>query len=297
MYEDVTIISGGDSKYFQLLKELALSIREKHEGKSINIAYLDGGLTSEDINYFKSLNIEVVDPGWCNPIAEQKAAGRNFLKINIAKMYLDKILPNRKIIIWIDADAWLQTFESIDLFSIVANKNKLAIVSQATRLESKNIQFKKLFTHRFVELRNILYKNARRAGLKTNLIEKMQGRPTLNAGAYSLHVKAPHWKRLRYWQNEILKKGRLFTSDQLSIGLTIYHDQLTYEALPDICNYINPWRYDEDKNLFVDYFAPYTPVSIVHLAGQDQSRNDHLYKVKMLNQNDQIIKKTLRYKK
>lgn len=297
MYEDVTIVSGGDSKYFQLLKELALSIREKHEGKSINITYLDGGLTSENINYFKSLNIEVVDPGWCNPIAEQKAAGRNFLKINIAKMHLDKILPNRKIIIWIDADAWLQTFASIDLFSMVANKNKLAIVSQATRLESKNIQFKKIFTHRFVELRNILYKNARRAGLKTDLIEKMQGRPTLNAGAYSLHVKAPHWERLRHWQNEILKKGRLFTSDQLSIGLTIYHDQLTYEALPDICNYIYPWRYDEDKNLFVDYFAPYTPVSIVHLAGQDQSRNDHLYEVKMLNQNDQIIKKTLRYKK
>ena len=297
MYEDVTIVSGGDSKYFQLLKELALSIREKHEGKSINITYLDGGLTSEDINYFKSLNIEVVDPGWCNPIAELKAAGRNFLKINIAKMHLDKILPNRKIIIWIDADAWLQTFASIDLFSMVANKNKLAIVSQATRLESKNIQFKKIFTHRFVELRNILYKNARRAGLKTDLIEKMQGRPTLNAGAYSLHVKAPHWERLRHWQNEILKKGRLFTSDQLSIGFTIYHDQLTYEALPDICNYIYPWRYDEDKNLFVDYFAPYTPVSIVHLAGQDQSRNDHLYKVKMLNQNDQIIKKTLRYKK
>ena len=297
MYEDVTIVSGGDSKYFQLLKELALSIREKHEGKSINIVYLDGGLTSEDINYFKSLNIEVVDPGWCNPIAEQKAAGRNFLKINIAKMHLDKILPNRKIIIWIDADAWLQTFASIDLFSMVANKNKLAIVSQATRLESKNIQFKKIFTHRFVELRNILYKNARRAGLKTDLIEKMQGRPTLNAGAYSLHVKAPHWERLRHWQNEILKKGRLFTSDQLSIGLTIYHDQLTYEALPDICNYIYPWRYDEDKNLFVDYFAPYTPVSIVHLAGQDQSRNDHLYEAKMLNQNDQIIKKTLRYKK
>ena len=297
MYEDVTIVSGGDSKYFQLLKELALSIREKHEGKSINITYLDGGLTSENINYFKSLNIEVVDPGWCNPIAEQKAAGRNFLKINIAKMHLDKILPNRKIIIWIDADAWLQTFASIDLFSMVANKNKLAIVSQATRLESKNIQFKKIFTHRFVELRNILYKNARRAGLKIDLIEKMQGRPTLNAGAYSLHVKAPHWERLRHWQNEILKKGRLFTSDQLAIGLTIYHDELTYEALPDICNYINPWRYDEDKNLFVDYFVPYTPVSIVHLAGQDENRNDHLYEVKMLNQNDQIIKKTLRYKK
>ena len=296
MYDDATIISGGDSKYFQLLKELALSIREKLEGKSINIVYLDGGLTSENINYFKSLNIEVVDPGWCNPIAEQKAKGRNFLKINTAKMYLDKILPNKKVIIWIDADAWLHTFESIDLFSLVAKKNKLAIVSQATRLENKNIQFKKVFTHRFVELRNILYKNARRAGLTKDLIEKMQGRPTLNAGAYALHVNAPHWKRFRYWQNEILKKGRLFTSDQLSIGLTIYHDELSYEALPDICNYINPWRYDEENKLFVDYFAPYTPISIVHLAGQDKNRSDALYKVEMLNLKDQAIQKSLRYK-
>ena len=295
MHEDVTIVSGGDSKYFQLLKELALSIREKPEGKNLNIVYLDGGLTNENIGYFKSLNIEVVDPCWCNPIAEKKAAGRNFLKINIAKMHLDLILPNKKIIIWIDADAWLQTFESINLFSIVAKKNKLAIVSQATRLEGRNIQFKKLFTHRFVELRNILYKNARRAGLATGLIEKMQGRPTLNAGAYSLHVNAPHWKRFRYWQNEILKKGRLFTSDQLAIGLTIYHDELSYEALPDICNYINPWRYDEENKLFVDYFAPYTPVSIVHLAGQDKNRNDALYEVEMLNLKDQIINKTLRY--
>lgn len=295
MHEDVTIVSGGDSKYFQLLKELALSIREKPEGKNLNIVYLDGGLTNENIGYFKSLNIEVVDPCWCNPIAEKKAAGRNFLKINIAKMHLDLILPNKKIIIWIDADAWLQTFESINLFSIVAKKNKLAIVSQATRLEGRNIQFKKLFTHRFVELRNILYKNARRAGLATGLIEKMQGRPTLNAGAYSLHVNAPHWKRFRYWQNEILKKGRLFTSDQLAIGLTIYHDELSYEALPDICNYINPWRYDEENKLFVDYFAPYNPVSIVHLAGQDKNRNDALYEVEMLNLKDQIINKTLRY--
>jgi len=99
MYEEVTIVSGGDSKYFQLLKELALSIREKPHGKDLNIVYLDGGLTDENINYFKSLNIEVIDPDWCNIIAEKKAAERNFLKINIAKMHLDLILPSKKIII------------------------------------------------------------------------------------------------------------------------------------------------------------------------------------------------------
>jgi hypothetical protein len=296
MFDKITIVSGGDTKYFQLLKELAHSVRDKPEGKDINIVFLDGGLSKEDINYFKNLNIEVVDPGWCNPIAEQKAKGRNFLKINTAKMHLDKILPNKKVIIWIDADAWLQTFESIDLFSLVAKKNKLAIVSQATRLENKNIQFKKVFTHRFVELRNILYKNARRAGLTKDLIEKMQGRPTLNAGAYALHVNAPHWKRFRYWQNEILKKGRLFTSDQLAMGLTIYHDNFSYEALPDICNYMGPWRYSNEDNIFVDYYAPYNPVSVMHLAGQDLHRSDLDHMVDILDLDDKKIKKSLRYK-
>ena len=295
MYDDLTIVSGGNSKYFQLLKELALSIRDKPQGKNINIVYLDGGMTDQNINYFKDLDIEIVDPGWCNPLAKQSKIERNFLKINVAKLYLDKILSNKKIIIWIDADAWLQTFECLDLFSMVAKKNKLAIVSQATRLESQNIQFKKIFTHRFVELRNILYKNARRAGLKNHLIEKMQGRPTLNAGAYSLLVNSPHWERFRFWQNEILKKGRIFTSDQLAIGLTIYYDELSYEALPDTCNYINPWRYNEEKKMFVDYYAPYNPVSIVHLAGQDNNRVNASHEVEMLNLKDQLIKKSLRY--
>ena len=55
-------------------------------------------------------------------------------------------------------------------------------------------------------------------------------------------------------------------------------------------------RYDEENKLFVDYFTPYTPVSIVHLAGQDKNRSDALYKVEKLNLKDQAIQKSLRYK-
>ena len=88
---------------------------------------------------------------------------------------------------------------------------------------------------------NILYKNARRSGMKSSEIKSLQARPTLNAGSYGLHINAPHWEQFRFWQNQILNKGRLFTSDQLAMGLTIYHDNYTYEAMPDICNYMGPW--------------------------------------------------------
>ena len=296
MFDKITIVSGGDTKYFQLLKELAHSVRDKPEGKDINIVFLDGGLSKEDINYFKNLDINVINPGWCNSLAERRARGRDFLKINIAKLYLDQLIPNTEIIIWVDADAWIQNFEFINLYNLVARKNKLAIVSQASRLQPQHIQYRKWFFHQLVELRNILYKNARRSGLKISEIKSLQARPTLNAGSYALHIDAPHWKQFRFWQNEILKKGRLFTSDQLAMGLTIYHDNFSYEALPDICNYMGPWRYSNEDNIFVDYYAPYNPVSVMHLAGQDLHRSDLDHKVDILDLDDKKIQKSLRYK-
>ena len=296
MFDKITIVSGGDTKYFQLLKELAHSVRDKPEGKDINIVFLDGGLSKEDINYFKNLDINVINPGWCNSLAERRARGRDFLKINIAKLYLDQLIPNTEIIIWVDADAWIQNFEFINLYNLVARKNKLAIVSQASRLQPQHIQYRKWFFHQLVELRNILYKNARRSGLKISEIKSLQARPTLNAGSYALHIDAPHWKQFRFWQNEILKKGRLFTSDQLAMGLTIYHDNFSYEALPDICNYMGPWRFSNEDNVFVDYYAPYNPVSVMHLAGQDLHRSDLDHKVDILDLDDKKIQKSLRYK-
>jgi lipopolysaccharide biosynthesis glycosyltransferase len=296
MFEKITIVSGGNTKYFQLLKELAHSVRDKPEGKDINIVFLDGGLSKEDIDYFKNLNINVINPGWCNSLAERRAKGRDFLKINIAKLYLDQLISNTEIIIWVDADAWIQNFEFINLYDLVARKKKLAIVSQASRLQPQHIQYRKWFFHQLVELRNILYKNARRSGLKLSEIKSLQARPTLNAGSYALHIDAPHWKQFRFWQNEILKKGRLFTSDQLAMGLTIYHDNFSYEALPDICNYMGPWRFSNEDNVFVDYYAPYNPVSVMHLAGQDLHRSDLDHKVDILDLDDKKIQKSLRYK-
>ena len=296
MFDKITIVSGGDTKYSQLLKELAHSMRDKPEGKDINIVFLDGGLSKEDINYFKNLNINVINPGLCNSLAERRARGRDFLKINIAKLYLDQLITNTEIIIWVDADAWIQNFEFINLYNLVARKKKLAIVSQASRLQPQHIQYRKWFFHQLVELRNILYKNAIRSGLKLSDIKSLQAKPTLNAGSYALHINAPHWKQFRFWQNEILKKGRLFTSDQLAMGLTIYHDNFSYEALPDTCNYMGPWRYSNEDRVFVDYYAPYNPVSVMHLAGQDLHRSDLDHKVDILDLDDKKMQKSLRYK-
>ncbi len=204
MFEGVKIISGGDAKYFDLLKDLAQSIRDQADGNSIDIAFLDGGLLEEQIHFFESLNISVVNPGWLHPEALKRNAGKDFLKVEIAKVHLDLLFPDAEILIWIDADAWLQNLKALELFSLVAHKNKFAIVSQASRLQRSHLNFKPAFFNR-VELRNILYKNARRANLSSSIVKNMMARPTLNAGVYALKSGAPQgYLQLLNWHLELL---------------------------------------------------------------------------------------------
>jgi hypothetical protein len=80
------------------------------------------------------------------------------------------------------------------------------------------------------------------------------------------------------------------------MGLAIYQDNLSYEALPDICNYMGPWRWCQKRKLFVDYFAPYDPISVVHLAGHDNMRADPATKITVMDMNDASIEKSLRFK-
>lgn len=295
MHKDLTIVSGGDSGYFDLLVDLAESIRKQKGGDKLNVHFLDGGLKKEHREIFeKKYNIKVHDLPWMDSTAEKRSRGREYLKINVAKLHLDKLFPDSKIIMWVDADAWFQNFNALPLFEMVAQKKKFAVVAQSSRLQTMHLNFKRLFG-KYVELRNIIYKNARRAGLESKLANNLMARPTLNAGAYALHKDAPHWERFRYWQDIVMKKGRVFCSDQLAFGLAIYEDKLPYEALPDICNYMGPWRWCDKRKIFIDYYAPYDPVSIVHMAGEGVSKKDLSFKMEMLDADDKETAKSLRY--
>lgn len=265
------IVSGGDAGYFPLLSEWVNSIRRFPEGRNAALAILDGGLTAEQTTTLQTQDVQVVrlDSPW--PSLASRISGREYLRVNLTKPALDLLFPDYKVILWLDGDTWLQTWDAVPLYAEVAERGKLAVVSQASRLQTHHLRLRKrLFG--WAEPRGILFKNARRARLGRPLAWRLADRPVLNAGAYALHRDAPHWQHWRAWQDRCLKHGRLFTSDQLSLALAIYEDGLPYEALPETCNYMGPWRLDRSRGLLVDYYAPYNPVSIVHLAGLDAAR-------------------------
>lgn len=261
------IVSGGDSKYFPLLKSLVASIRGIDKGKKVAIGMLDGGLTDREAEQLQSRHVQVVRPEWPSDDLKRKAKGKEYWRINLNKPALDQHFPEYEIILWLDGDTWMQSWHGVPLFLQVANKGKLAIVSRSTRLRTSVMRMSQR-PFGWVKAQGVLYKNAKRARLPARITWSLVNRPVLNAGAYALRRNAPHWENWRKWQALCLQRGRPFSSDQLSLALAIYEDELSYEALPDICNYMGPWRINRSTQQLVDYYAPHDPVSVVHMVGK-----------------------------
>ena len=265
--QPLIIVSGGDTKYFPLLNDLVTSIRNIDEGKNVAIGIMDGGLTSRESGQLLDQGTIVVRPDWPDKKMQRKAGSREYWRINLNKSALDRYFPDYDIILWLDGDTWVQNWDAIPLFIRVASKGKLAIVSRSTRLRA-NVMRMSPRPFGWAKVRSVLYKNARRARLPGKITWPLANKAVLNAGAYALHREAAHWEIWRKWQARCLQHGRPFSSDQLSLALAVYKDGLPYEALPDTCNYMGPWRVNRSTQQLVDYYAPYDPASVVHMVGK-----------------------------
>ena len=199
-------------------------------------------------------------------------SGRDHLKIQISRAYLDRYLPEVDVLLWIDADAWVQDFAGVELMFAAASAGSLAVVPEPSRYAPEVIRVRWAALG-FAEVRSILYKNARKARVPERDARRIGLRHTLNTGAFALRQDAPHWKAWRQRQAQVIASGgRIFSSDQLSLGLAVYLDELPFDLLPEICNYIGPWKASDDGEWLVEYYSPHNPVSIVHMCAQPEQK-------------------------
>jgi hypothetical protein len=287
------IVTGGDAKYFPLIEDLAASVREHRDAKAVELVIIDAGLEPAQCEHLSQrYGAKVIKVGWEFPEAEARAGGKEHLKMSIVRAFLDRH-TSADLIAWVDADAWVQDFRPLDLMYDAAAAGRFAIVSQTNRYAgfTMNVQWAAFGMAR---VRSILYKNARNAGLPEEVCRKIGVKPTLNSGVLALARGAPHWDVWRARMGEAIKKGRVFTVDQLSIGLMIYIDGLPLELCPEVCNYMGPWKASADGKTLVEFYTPYTPVGVVHMAGQDAMRADLTLTIDLPTTDGSVIKKSLR---
>ncbi len=297
MKENV-IVSLADSNYFELLNELIDSIKRFDESKNVAICILDAGLTEDQKLKLSQKVDDIKSAEWDIKVPAFKVRGKEWLKSQVSRAFLPKYFPGYEKYLWIDADAWVNKWEALDLYFKGSNANKLAISTSADRSYGRVLRADWLIGS-IAKVKSQNYKHAKSSGFSETVARKIALMPHLNIGVFCLNVDAPHWV---VWQKNLkqaLSSGKIFGSEQVAMNIAIYVDDLEIEILPAYCNWtlINRLKFDTVNNTLVEPYLPNHEIGIIHLAGKTSDvvrfNKNHLSEIKTLE--GKIIKKSLRF--
>ncbi len=298
------IVSLADANYFPLLEELIHSIKKFKESENVAICILDAGLTQ--IQKEKLLNKvdEIKSADWDIDVPAYKVKGKEWLKSQVSRAFLPKYFPNYEKYLWIDCDAWVNDWSSVELYFKACNNGKLGItqtIGPGYRITSKvNWLLGKLA---IIKSQN--FKHAIKSKIGYHKAKKLAFAPHINIGVFSLEKTSKGWD---VWQNNLaktLKAGNIFGSEGLAINMSVYIDNFETEFLPLNCNWITSNllpKYDEQQKTFVEPYLPNYKIGIMHLAagiwkdGKDM-RLDKGIEIEIDTLNNKKIFKSLRFSK
>ena len=296
------VVSLADSNYFPLLDELINSIKRFNESNEIAICILDAGLTEKQKESLSTKVDEIKAAEWDIEVPDSKIKGKEWLKSQVSRAFLPKYFPDYEKYLWIDCDAWVNTWETVELYFKACENGKVGItqtIGPGYKITSKvNWVFGKLA---IIKSQN--FKHAVKSKIGFEKARKLAFAPHINIGVFSLEKNSPGWIS---WQKNLeitLKAGNIFGSEGLAINMSVYIDDLETEFLPLNCNWIASNllpKFDEENSTFVEPYLPNYKIGIMHLAAgiwkdkKDMRLNKEI-KIDIKTLNGKTLKKTLRF--
>ena len=296
------IVSLADSNYFELLNELVDSIKSFEQSKDTAICILDAGLSEQQRNILSKKVDEIKSAEWDIDVPAFKVKGREWLKSQVSRAFLPKYFPSYEKFLWIDCDAWVGDWNSIELYFKACENGKLGITQTFTpgyKIMSKvNWLFGKVA---IIKSQN--FKHAIKSKIGIDKARKLAFAPHINIGVFSLEKNSPGWISWQKNLEQTLKSGNIFGSEGLAINMSVYVDELETEFLPLNCNWLTSNllpKFDEIKNTFVEPYLPNYEIGIMHLAagiweGKKDMRLDKEVKIKIQSVQKKLLSKSLRF--
>jgi hypothetical protein len=296
------IVSLADSNYFELLDELVNSIKSFEKSKDTAICILDAGLSAEQKEILSKKVDEIKPAEWDIEVPAIKVFGKEWLKSQVSRAFLPKYFPNYEKYLWIDCDAWVNDWSSVELYFEACNDGKLGItqtLGPGYKIMSKvNWLFGKVA---IIKSQN--FKHAIKSKIGIAKARKLAFAPHINIGVFSLEKNSPGWSSWQKNLEQTLKSGNIFGSEGLAINMSVYIDNLETEFLPLGCNWIASNllpKFDETLNTFVEPYLPNYKIGIMHLAagiwdGDRDMRIDKNVKINIQSIQKNSLSKSLRF--
>ena len=272
MRKDATIVCAADSAYFDLLKGLILSIKDKPQGRNIPISLFDVGLSKEQLRWAEDHVTRIVEPEWNFDFPDRKLVPKHF-KALLARPFIPRYFPGYEVYLSIDADAWVQDWSAVEIFLRGARRGKLAITAQIDRAYKT------------------FYKRPKPLGWTQNYkcfrwsygwlaADRLGRNPILNAGVFALPAEAVHWDlwadaiELALNRKSIRRRGyphlHFWLVEQTALNYVVFKQRAPATFLPAYCNWfcaLAAPMVDDASALLVEPHEPHHPLGVVHLAG------------------------------
>ncbi|MDC3073741.1 glycosyl transferase [Candidatus Pelagibacter sp.] len=262
------IVSLADANYYPLLNELINSVKRFEKSRDIAICILDAGLSDQQKDELSSKVDEIKSAEWDIKVPDSKIKGREWLKSQVSRAFLPKYFPNFEKYLWIDCDAWVNDWQTIELYFKACENEKLGItqtIGPGYKITSRvDWVFGKLA---IIKSQN--FKHAVKSKISYEKARKLAFAPHINIGVFSLEKKSTTWEKWQENLKQTLKGGDIFGSEQLAMNMSVYIDNVETEFLPLNCNWITSNllpKFDEVNNTFVEPYLPNYKIGIMHLA-------------------------------
>ena len=296
------IVSLADSNYYPILSELIDSIKRFSESNNTAICILDAGLTDSQKKELSLKVDEIKSAEWDIKVPDSKIKGREWLKSQVSRAFLPKYFPSYEKYLWIDSDAWVNDWKTVEIYFKACDNGKLGItqtIGPGYKITSRvDWVFGKLAV-----IKSQNFKHAIKSNISYEKARKLAFAPHINIGVFSLEKNSICWSS---WQDNLrqtLTGGEIFGSEQLAMNMSVYIDNIETEFLPLNCNWITSNllpKFDEENKTFVEPYLPNYKIGIMHLAAgiwkdNKDMRLDKDIKIDIKTLTGKILNKSLRF--
>ncbi len=296
------IVTLADSNYFELLLELIASIKKYKQSDDVSICVLDAGLTDNQINNLKDKVYVVKKAKWDIKVPSHKVFGKEWLKSQVSRAFLPNYFPEFQKYLWIDCDAWVNSWDAVELYFKACDNGKLGI-TQTIGPGYKVLSKVQWIFGKIALIKSQNYKHAKKSKFPESIARKIAFAPHINIGVFSLENKSNCWKVWQEILTKALSAGKIFGSEGLAINIAVYVNDVEVEFLPLSCNWIASNvlpKFDEEAKTFVEPYLPHNKIGIMHLAAgiwedKKDMRIDKNVKISIHTLQGSKLQKSLRY--
>ncbi len=253
----ILAISSADAAYFELLRDMVLSVEQQRALPPMEFAFFDLGLTQPQLEWLRSHGDRILTPR--SHFDLPAGAATPVLLSFLVRPFLRSYAPGFDVYLWIDSDVWLQSPDALLAMIAGAQQHGMAIAHE----NETGYRFQPWLFLWTAKHFLIGYGPARGVWLLS--------RPHLNAGIFAIARDAPHWDAwAERYRVAFERTGRLTPHDQFALNQAIYQGHLDVAILPASANWIcdrGVPMWNDDAQAFCEPYAPYRVLSALHLAG------------------------------